>query len=103
MERTLYEIAGAIETPLLIGNATKNKLFGHHARLLVNLDLSRNIFYEIMVERERDAFPVEIQYEGLPDFCTHCKSIGHNVTSCRWLHPKKSDKQEKVPQVVKGK
>jgi len=43
MERTLYKIVGAIRTPLLIDNATKNRLFGHYARLLVNLDLSCNI------------------------------------------------------------
>jgi hypothetical protein len=51
MERTLYEIAGAIGTPLLIDNVTKNRLFGHYARVLVELDLSENIFYEVMVER----------------------------------------------------
>lgn len=69
----------------------------------MDLDLSRNIFYEIMVEREGYAFPVEIECKGLPDFCTHCKSIGHNVISCQWLHPKKSEKQDKVPRVDKGK
>jgi hypothetical protein len=57
MERTLNVIAGAIGTPLLIDNGTKNKLFGHYARLLVDLDLSRNIFYESMLEREGYAFP----------------------------------------------
>jgi len=67
----LYEIAGAIETPLLIYNATKNMLFGHYARLLVDLDLSRNIFYEIMVEQAGYTFPVEIEYKGLPNFCMH--------------------------------
>jgi len=45
-----------------------------------------------MVEREGFALPVAIEYEGLPEFCTHCKSIGHNVTSCQWLHPRKEDK-----------
>ena len=32
------------------------------------------------------------EYEGHPKFDTHCKSIGHNVTSCRWLHLRKVDK-----------
>jgi len=41
-----------------------------------------------MVEQEGYAFPLEIEYDGLPDFCTHCKRIGHNIPSCRWLHPK---------------
>ena len=41
----------------------------------MDLDLSMNIFYEVMVEREGYAFPVEIEYEGLLDFSTHYKSI----------------------------
>jgi hypothetical protein len=41
MERILYEITGAIGTPLLIDNATKNGLFGHYVRVFVDLDLSR--------------------------------------------------------------
>lgn len=57
------------------------------------MDLSKGIFYEVIVEREGFAFPVSIEYENLPKFCTHCKSIGHNVNSCRWLHPRKVDKQ----------
>ena len=54
-----------------------------------------------MVAHEGFAFPVEIEYEGLPDFCSRCKSIGHNVMSCRWLHPKQADKHEHP--VDKGK
>jgi len=48
----LDEIDGAIATPLLIDKATKNRLFGHYASLLVGLDHSRNIFYEIMVKQK---------------------------------------------------
>jgi len=50
MERTFYEIAGAIGTPLLMGNVTKNRLFGHYARVLVDLYRFGNIFYEVMVD-----------------------------------------------------
>ena len=57
------EIAGAIGTPLIIDRATKKRLFGHYARILVDVDFSRRIFYEIMVEREGFAFPVEVEYE----------------------------------------
>lgn len=93
MEITLYEIAGAVGTPLIIDHVTKNRLFGHYARILVDLDISKDLFYEVMVEREGFAFPLSIEYENLPEFCTHCKSIGHNVNSCRWLHPRNGDKK----------
>ena len=56
MERTLYEIAGAVGTLLLIDNVTRNRLYGHYARILVDMDLSKDIFYEVMVEREGFAF-----------------------------------------------
>ena len=46
-----------------------------------------------MVEQEGYDFPVAIEYEGLADFCTHCKIIGHNITSCRWLHPRSTLEQ----------
>jgi hypothetical protein len=101
MERTLYEIAGAVGTPLLIDHVTRNRLFGHYARILVDLDLAKDIFYEVMVEREGFAFPAAIEYEGLPEFCTHCKSIGHNINSCRWLYPRNVDKLADL--VDKGK
>jgi len=94
MERTLYEIAGAVGTPLLIDNVTRNKLYRHYARILIDLDLSKTVFYKVMVEREGFAFPLAIEYEGLPDFCSHCYSIGHNINSCRRLHPRSVERRE---------
>ena len=87
MDRTLREIASAIGTPLLIDSATQNRVFGYYARILVDMDLSKQIYNEVMIEREGYSFPIEITYERLPSFCTHCKNIGHHITSCRWLHP----------------
>jgi len=101
MERTLFEIAGVLGTSLLIDNVARNRLYGHYACILVDLDLSKDIFYEVMVEREGFAFPVAIEYEGLPDFFTQCKSIRHNVTSCRWLHPRRENNVEQP--IDKGK
>ena len=95
MERTLYEIAGAVGTLLLIDNVMKNRLYGQYARILVDLDLSKTVFYEVMVEWEGFAFPVAIEYEGLPDFCTHCHSIGHKINSSRRLHPRIVEMHEK--------
>jgi len=57
MERTLYEIVEAIGTPLIIDNITKNKLFGHYARVLVDLDLSKDIFYEVWLNGRVSHYP----------------------------------------------
>ena len=100
MEWTLREIASAVGTPLLIENATTKRLFGHYARILVDMDLSRKLFHEIVVEREGFAFTLEVAYERLSDFCTHCQAIGHNVTACRRLYPLKETNvaKEKIAQ-----
>jgi len=55
--------------------------------MLVDIDFSHRLFYEITVEREGYAFPLEVEYEWLPDFCTHCQILGHSITNYRWLHP----------------
>jgi len=61
LERTLMEIFGAIGTPLIIDVATQKRTFGHYARVLVDIDFSCWLFYEITVEREGYAFPVEVK------------------------------------------
>jgi len=40
-------------------------------------------------------------YEWLPDFCTHCHTIGHDVTSCRWLYPQQDNVRKQ--KIVQGK
>jgi len=66
MDRMLREIASAIGTPLLIDSATQNRVFGHYARVLVDMDLSKQIFNEVMIERTCYSFAIEVIYERLP-------------------------------------
>jgi hypothetical protein len=100
MERTLREISSVVGTPLLIYNATSKRLFGHYARILVDMVFSCKLFHEIVVEREGYAFTMEVAYEWLPDFCTHCQNIGHDVTACRRFYPRKETiaPKEKIAQ-----
>lgn len=46
-----------------------------------------------MVERERFAFKLAVEYEWMPDFCFHCQIIGHGVTACRWIMPKQASEK----------
>lgn len=57
LERTLLEVGGGIGTPLIINIATQKRIFGHYVRVLVDIDFSHWLFYEITVEREGFAFP----------------------------------------------
>jgi hypothetical protein len=88
-ERTLFEIASAIGMPLALDEATKNRTSCQYARILVDLDLSQRIFYDILVEREGYTFKLSVVYERLPEFCHHCHVVGHNVSICKWLYPPK--------------
>jgi hypothetical protein len=80
-DQILREIAGEIGTPLIIDTATQNKIFGHYARVLMDVDFYRRIFDEIMVEREGFAFKLVVGYEWMPAFCSHCQIIGYDVTA----------------------
>ena len=100
-EIILKEITSAVGTPIDIDSPTRNRTFGHYARILVDIDLSKKAYFEILVERDGFAFKVEVQYERRPLFCQHCFTIGHDVSTCRWLHPQPpKDKQDRGKQVV---
>jgi hypothetical protein len=49
---TLFDIASVVGSPLIIDVETHNRVFGHYARVLVDMDLSKSIFDEILVKRE---------------------------------------------------
>lgn len=77
--KTLYEIASGLGTPLTIDEATQNKRFGLYDRVLLDVDLSEKLFDSVMVEREGHAFPVSVQFERQPQYCAHCKLLGHSI------------------------
>jgi len=71
----LREIASTVGTPTEIDAPTKKCGFGHYARILVDNDLSKRVFDEILVDHEGFAFMVEVQYERWPDFCLSLHQI----------------------------
>jgi len=75
--KTLYEIASGPGTPLTI-----DRRFGLYARVLVDVDLSEKLFDSVMVEREGHSFPVSVQFERQPQYCAHCKLLGHSIQNC---------------------
>jgi len=83
--KTLLEIASGVGTPLTIDESTKARLFGHYARILVDIDLSCKLYNNVLVERDGHAFKVAIVYEKYPNFCNNCRSIGHSIQNCQKL------------------
>ncbi|XP_068312484.1 uncharacterized protein [Pyrus communis] len=89
--RILMEIACGVGTPLQLDHATREKLYGYYARILVDVDLSADLPSSIMVEREQHGFSVDIIYENLPSTCGNCGAIGHYTNKCRHLKGNHSD------------
>lgn len=81
---------------MLIDEATKKRAFGHYARNLVDVDLSKRIFEEVMVEREGYVFYIPVAYERLPEFYSNCYTTGHFVALCNKLHPKPKDDKAQI-------
>lgn len=82
-----FAIASSIRTPFCtdfaIIESCFDRPFGHYVRVLVDLDLYNELRYKILVEIKGYAFFVEIEYENLPNFCSVCCCIGHNLDKCR--------------------
>lgn len=71
------------------------RTFGHFARILIEIDLTKELRDRIMVEREDFAFYVDLEYERLPQFCSHCHSIGHSIANCKKNIPVEEAVQKK--------
>ncbi|XP_062014005.1 uncharacterized protein LOC133730428 [Rosa rugosa] len=92
----LMEIAHGVGTPLQLDRATKEREFGYYARVLVDVDLARELPSSLMIERENHCFPIEVVYENL---CTHCGLVGHTADRCKQLNDKeqRNKKQREKP------
>ena len=78
-------------TPLCIDAATnKNPFerhFAHYVRVLVDIDLTQELRYKVLVERKGYAFFDEMEYENLPEYCTFCNCTGHYFEICKRRNP----------------
>lgn len=104
-KRILFAIANAIGTPICTyANASKpiwERTFGQYVRILVDMDISQPLRNKVLVERKRYTFCVEVSYENMPDYWTHCKKIGHYIEICN--NVRKEDRDEPVQAPVKKK
>jgi hypothetical protein len=109
--KILFAIASSVGTPIctdaIASKPMFERTFGQYARVLVDMDLSQTLRDKVLVERKGFAFFVDLDYENLPDFCTHCKMVGHYVEICKKLHNHENynndadHKQKSKPRVEK--
>lgn len=88
--KILFAIANSAGTPICTDAASTKPMmertFGQFARVLVDMDVTQELRYKVLVERKGYAFFVDLDYENIPDFCDYCKKIGHHVSACKNLH-----------------
>jgi hypothetical protein len=87
----LFSIASGIGSPLCTDSVTAKPMlertFGLYARVLVELDLTQALRHKLLVERKGFAFYVDIEYENVPDYCTHCRAIRHHIDFFKKWYP----------------
>lgn len=66
-----------------LNRATKLDLYGHYAKVLVDLDVKSNLTSTIPLEQENYGFAVDIVYENLPRDCKRCTFLGHEIVNCQ--------------------
>ena len=85
-KKIVFVVESSVGTPICVDSVTSKpaleRTFGHFVRVLVDIDLTKELKYEVLVERKGYAFFVEFEYENLPKFCDFCNMIGHNIQVC---------------------
>ena len=84
-EELLLSIGKTIGIPLDVDHASLRRDLCLYCRVQIDVDLQFPLPPKVLVERDGFSFEVNVSYEKLPDFCTHCSTVGHFVGDCRIL------------------
>ncbi|XP_057785431.1 uncharacterized protein LOC131002938 [Salvia miltiorrhiza] len=90
-------IARSVGSPIKIDGSTFLGSVGHFARVLMEIDMTKEITYSLKVNRGSTSFDIEFVYENLPYFCGICRKVGHSSDKCR------NNKDQKVNQALEDK
>lgn len=65
--KLIFSIAISLGTPICIGSTScksaPDRAFGHFVRVLVDIDLVKELIFKILIERIDSSFFVEVEYE----------------------------------------
>ncbi|VFQ96191.1 unnamed protein product [Cuscuta campestris] len=91
-----FECLGSrVGTPIRTDGGTKNKGRLSYCRMLIQVDMSKELPTSFVVSlSDGEEFTQKVVYEGLPNYCFHCKKFGHNQLSCRVLRALNHRKSE---------
>ena len=77
-DNTLGKIVSAIGNPIVTDECTASKLRVSYARILVEVDITKELPQEITIrDRSGNKLQQAIKFEWKPEFCPKCQKIGH--------------------------
>lgn len=77
-DNTLGKIVSAIGNPIVTDECTASKLRVSYARILVEVDITKELPQEITIQdRSGNKLQQAIKFEWKPEFCPKCQKIGH--------------------------
>lgn len=92
----LFQLCRLIGTPLRMDTATQLLKRPSLARVQIELDVQKPRPEKVWIGMEGlDGFWQRVEYENVPDYCSHCWHVGHSDALCHVHNPalKPSDKQ----------
>ncbi|XP_020678725.1 uncharacterized protein LOC110096915 [Dendrobium catenatum] len=80
--RILFGLGSVFGRPIQTDNATAVGSRPSIARILVELDISKNYPDSVWLGPEKLGYVQKVVLEGMPNFCLHCKVVGHKKSEC---------------------
>ncbi|PKU72689.1 hypothetical protein MA16_Dca017700 [Dendrobium catenatum] len=85
--KILQAIGSLFGRPLQVDQATTNKTRPSVARILVEIDITKEYPKEIWLGSDSCGYSQKVEFDKFPIFCSDCKLHGHDINSCFVLNP----------------
>lgn len=100
----MYSIGRGLGTPLKVDKKTFDKEIGLFARILIDIDLARQVPERMLIQRKDLEFFIFGEIENCPSFCNLCGAIGHQNNECssKRREDDKAGRQDRLPKNKEG-
>ncbi|XP_020699241.1 uncharacterized protein LOC110111628 [Dendrobium catenatum] len=96
--RILFGLGLIFGRPIQNNNATASGSRPSVARVHVEIDVSKSYHDTVWLGPEKLGYVQKIVFEGVPNYCQHCKFVGHKKSECPKLFPNLHQVDASVPQ-----
>ncbi|KAI0498485.1 hypothetical protein KFK09_019373 [Dendrobium nobile] len=86
-QKVLHALGSIFGRPLQKDQATASCTRPSMARILIEVDITKKHLKKIWVGSKAYGYMQKVEFEKVPEFCSHCKMHGHAPSDCFKLHP----------------